>query len=355
MDYIDTKRHRLAYRLTIGNSVPIVIPNGLGATLVTLGMLQDELTKAGFTVLTFDRPGVGFSPEPQRHPTVDDCIEDMKELMDKLLPGRKCILLGPSMGSIMCQCFMAAYPDMVAGFLNMDGLPHPFERVRDTFLKFAGSYQTVSSMVWTGLLRVGIFTMGSKFKRFETETFPANVIAAQMNARLMYDTIGREMVLMMDMAGRASLKWGNISVSKLKSHEVELLIRAPPRVNGTYADDWVSLKRSAEEHGDDWADQKDVVELQEKLCERDNSELGKLWRSGLPVRVMSARSYEGYGNSYSQLMRDLAAAEHSFHAVMTNNGARYTYPERRHDEMFLEVGGIVKCCKELKELIEQSQ
>ena len=82
--------YSLAYRLTFPSPSstfparphPIVIPNGLAATLVMTNKIQEELSDAGFVVLSFDRPGVGFSKlgnsSPRRLPTVDACIQGME-------------------------------------------------------------------------------------------------------------------------------------------------------------------------------------------------------------------------------------------------------------------------------------
>jgi hypothetical protein len=40
---------------------PVCIPNGLGATLISIAMLHDLLEAKGYPVLSFDRGGVGLS------------------------------------------------------------------------------------------------------------------------------------------------------------------------------------------------------------------------------------------------------------------------------------------------------
>lgn len=53
---------------------PICMPNGLASTMATVGALQDALVASGFTVLTYDRFGVGFSDgnTTGKPPTVED-------------------------------------------------------------------------------------------------------------------------------------------------------------------------------------------------------------------------------------------------------------------------------------------
>lgn len=111
---------------------PICIPNGLGATLVTISVLHEALVDRGYTVLSYDRLGVGFSdPNPtSKPPTAADVVAEMRHAMLSVLPAdTEWVLIGPSMGSIVGQCFVASYPQAVVGFLNMDGLPYPFSKV----------------------------------------------------------------------------------------------------------------------------------------------------------------------------------------------------------------------------------
>ena len=46
---------------TNDNKPPIVIPNGLGATLALGAKMHDDLVECGYRVLSYDRFGVGFS------------------------------------------------------------------------------------------------------------------------------------------------------------------------------------------------------------------------------------------------------------------------------------------------------
>jgi hypothetical protein len=106
---------RLAVRWSPGKNPdlpPVCIPNGLGATLITIAGLHDMLEEAGYPVLSYDRTGVGLSdPWPKgagTHAGPAAVIADMKCLMDMYGPRaiggpRKWILIGPSMGSIVAQ------------------------------------------------------------------------------------------------------------------------------------------------------------------------------------------------------------------------------------------------------------
>ena len=117
---------RLAVRFSPGRNPrlpPVAIPNGLGATLVTIGTLHERLERLGFPVLTYDRAGVGLSDVAAGgSATAAEVVADMHAVLQSAGVGpAKWVLVGPSMGSIVAQCYIAAHSENVAGFLNMDG------------------------------------------------------------------------------------------------------------------------------------------------------------------------------------------------------------------------------------------
>lgn len=127
--------------------IPVCIPNGLGATIVTISILHERLAEVGFTVLSYDRLGVGWSDinPTARPPSAKDVVEEMHYVMEhagnrdgaegsgsKAHKQTKWILIGPSMGSTVSQAYIASpHGGSIVGFLNMDGLPYPFIRVSE--------------------------------------------------------------------------------------------------------------------------------------------------------------------------------------------------------------------------------
>jgi hypothetical protein len=116
---------RLAVRWTAAGPTstrphPVCIPNGLGATLVTISALHERLEALGFRVLSYDRAGVGMSDARSEagHAGAEEVVRDMRAVMEHVCPGATWLLVGPSMGSIVAQCFVAAHPSAVVGVLN---------------------------------------------------------------------------------------------------------------------------------------------------------------------------------------------------------------------------------------------
>lgn len=132
------KSYRLCLRFTEPNSVtndkpPIVIPNGLGATLALGARMHDDLVDRGYRVLSYDRYGVGFSEKNMtgKSPSGADVCREMDYVIrsiTKLPSSSKWLAIGPSMGSIVAQAYLAMFPERYCGFLNLDGLPAPFIR-----------------------------------------------------------------------------------------------------------------------------------------------------------------------------------------------------------------------------------
>ena len=91
--------------------------------------MHERLVADGFAVISYDRLGVGMSDANMSGvaPSAADVVKEMQCVIDVILPSStKIILLGPSMGSIVAQCYIAKNPGKVAGFCNFDGLPCKF-------------------------------------------------------------------------------------------------------------------------------------------------------------------------------------------------------------------------------------
>lgn len=230
----------LPYRLALRFSLPqgqyrdkpkayVCIPNGLGATMVILGKLQDMLTDHGFAVLTFDRLGVGFTDDNPSglSPTVLDTVRECDYVMSSVIPNQdvKWIMVGPSMGSTVAQCYIATYPEKVVGFLNMDGVAYPFHNQRKLFNFAAKIYKFYPMIIWTGILRPFIAIASKQSaKMFVSRTFPLDVARAQLNQARFFSNIALEMKTMMDGCEFASIAWGSLNIAKFDPQTLSVSI-----------------------------------------------------------------------------------------------------------------------------------
>lgn len=344
---------------------PIVIPNGLAATMLLTGNSHDRLVAAGFTVLSFDRRGVGYSERcrdgsftPQ---TVDECVEELLDAMGSVIPypGTKWIVLGPSMGSIVGQCFMAKYPDLVAGFMNLDGFPHPFTQHREGFLGYAKYYAFFSWLAWLGILRLPLLCASRYLSMFSSSIATTSEIRSMFNSASFYQSTRYEFRLMMDCAQTATEAWGAVAVTELPETLRGALIRMKPDQYGSFdgaTNTFTSLPRAVSERGKDWDSVETTAAAREEIFRvvaAAGTAIPPLPRlfGRIPVRVMSARSYDyPGGKQYVDSMRDAAAAEHSLHVVMSYpRGKRYAFPLHGHNTLFQQLDCMVRCVEEVQQ------
>jgi pimeloyl-ACP methyl ester carboxylesterase len=84
---------------------------------------------------------VGFSEERSRqatshHANAEECNDDLNDLLTACSNGDSAsqwIVIGPSMGAVMAACFVAAHPERVVGYLNVDGVPAAIAYKRTRF------------------------------------------------------------------------------------------------------------------------------------------------------------------------------------------------------------------------------
>jgi len=346
---VGNSNRRLAVRWSPGTNPslpPVAIPNGLGATMMTISPVHEQLANLGFPVLSYDRAGVGMSdplPKGVHHFNAEETIDEMHYVLTHPVinhANSKWILIGPSMGNIVAQSYVAKYPQMVDGILNMDGFPFPFSGVRSAFTKAAIVYDIYASIIWTGALRPFLYFASKTafFQRLISKTFSRSAILAQMNQRNFYKSLAQEMITMMDLADYTRKAWGKAyDLTVMDRADLEPLVNSRPFACGDAPNGvFTSLPRSKYEHGNDWCDPRLTEQAIEKM-EKNSTEqdiLPNIWKN-LVVRVMSARSYHsGIHYFYRPNMQDWAAAEHSLHALAAKDGARTVFPIRHHGQMF---------------------
>lgn len=353
---------RLAVRWSPGGrrALPVVIPNGLGATLVTIGGLHDRLVALGFSVLSYDRDGVGMSESASAAPaSAAETVADMLAVLEAVAPGARWLVVGPSMGSIVSQAFLAVHPARVAGFLNMDGLPFPFAAKRRRFELAAHVYTAYAWLVATGAVRAGLSFAGAALEPLASAAFPRRVVLAQMNERNFFASLAREMLTMLACADAARAGWGAAydlaaltAAGGVGAADVATLASAEPAQCGDVRSGaWAPLPRSPAELGAAWAAAADVdaalarMRAAHEAAGAKAAPLPGVFAGGLAVRVMSARSYDfgAVGELfYDEEMRGWGAAEHALHARLAGaRGARTVFPTRHHGQMFFSFEHVI--------------
>lgn len=365
LKFVVVRGRTLCYRFTepaAGNrrrAYSVCMPNGMGNTMAMLGRLHDRLVAHGFAVLSFDRYGCGFSDAnvTGTPPTVDEALDDMHHLMCLVDSHQRqqvpWILVGASMGSIVAQAYIAKFPETSVGFLNLDGLPHPFHRERALFSRFGAIYRIEARLVWTGLLRLAVELAGARFfeAHFASATFPTKLLVAQASEFKFFDNIASEMPLMMDLAESASRSWGAQSVDALSDADLATLLAARPTRRGDESADGSWREEAAPAADDAATEQPGVRALIAELLSRPHSPLCAAWQR-LVVRVMGGRSYPYPLMVYTQRMRDWAGAEHALHHLLAADGGYDLFPRRAHNSMFAAYASAVRNVEEIADVLD---
>lgn len=263
----------------------VCIPNGLGATAVIIASMQESLVNAGYAVLSFDRLGVGLSDvnSTGRIPSAMDVVNEMHYVMQSIESQCRAshneeiqwILLGPSMGSIVAQCYLAVHPQRCVGFLNMDGLPYTFHPFRAQFTSAGSIYKMYSSIIWTGALRPFIGMMRSHLdKLFHNRLFSIDIILAQFNQSNFYFNVSLEMITMMNCCDFANAAWQGLAVNDMPQPQLNFLIRYPPKESLILDDETnerrVTNYRSISEFESEWCNDEQKHMVEETLRQRAN-------------------------------------------------------------------------------------
>mmetsp|Transcript_32053 Transcript_32053/g.46195 ORF Transcript_32053/g.46195 Transcript_32053/m.46195 type:complete len:528 (-) Transcript_32053:113-1696(-) len=388
---------------------PIIFPNGLAATQIFLARPQELLRDAGFSSLTFDRLGCGFSDANISNipPSAVDICREMDYVMNFILEreglpsSTKWIGVGGSMGNTVLQAYMTLYPDKFLGLLNLDGFPYPYLSESKSFIDtFAKQYEFFGKILWTGVFRFfNSLAVSTWKKNAESEGFPVHVIIAQMNQPSFFGNTVQEFRTMMSCCELAHVGWGLHSLLKMDPEMKDILIRTPP-TESVVVDRrvgllrMVTMERSASERGDDWASEEEVQrakqwmlalstplagfvagsnpEVTKIYSDRDSFAVPGSWGAGgvseldtiyslfpqwqkLVVRNMSCRCYGLAGSmAIKPTMMDMSAAEHNQFALLAANGTRTVYPRLEHADGFAQSEEIVRFVKEIAEVLQFS-
>lgn len=285
--------------------------------------------------------------------------------MDQCAPGARWLLVGPSMGNIVAQCFIAAHPSSAAGLLNVDGFPFPFAAKRRRF-ELAGKVYTFSGLLsHTGFMRPMLWAARGQLAGLASGAFSAAAVRAQMNQARFFLSLAAEMLTMMDLADSARAAWGPpFDLVTAPEDTIKQLGNAAPAACGDLVMNegggggfhWKDLPRAAAEAGGaagEWAPEAEVraavvgpmLAAHAKAAgAAPPAPLPAAWRR-LAVRALSGRNYAKMGAVaeafYDAQMQAWGAAEHSLQVLLAARGARTVFPARHHGEMVLGIEPFV--------------
>jgi pimeloyl-ACP methyl ester carboxylesterase len=147
------------YRLTGAGDTTIVVETALGAPSAEWWQLQDQLSPFA-RVLTFDRPGYGWSdPSPQPR-TSERAACELHQLLQAIDPRGPIILIGHSLGGLYVNHFARLYPDRIRAAMVLDPVsPRDAEarqRLSPEIYQGSGFDKTQSMKLLATLSKLGI-------------------------------------------------------------------------------------------------------------------------------------------------------------------------------------------------------
>lgn len=116
-----------------GNSGPIVLLHGITSCASDFTPLASDLKKKYSRVIAIDLLGHGLTPlpdcegEPSGLPNFNWMTTAVGEVLDSLIPGRKALLLGNSMGGLVAMRMALERPDKVNGLFLISPAGGPLE------------------------------------------------------------------------------------------------------------------------------------------------------------------------------------------------------------------------------------
>lgn len=415
--------YRVMVRLTRPTKPPdqplpaVILPGGLASNLMTMCRLQDELTaKHGFTVVNFDRLGVGLSdPFPggtkaNQPPSAADVAREMDYVMRKCgatkrgdgVPEEdheKWISVGSSMGCIVATAFVSLFPGRLCGLLNLDGLPHAFLQIQcKKFLVDGPKLMALLRRIrWTGLprllfsaaLRPAIPAIGDAFDRIQ-------IIGAMCRDQF-FTATGLEYITLMSCCDLECAAWGPQATTEYDNNTMLLMASLKP--DETVIVDQRSgqpreeiNERSSSELGENYINRKDpaFVDFESRFGakalqtpqEVDGTRTYCNWpdpphhpvgervggsRQGdvvhplaldfrrMVVRVMCARDYKGLERDYIQAARNHAAARTSLHVISSDDGKSYYYPQLSHLNLWQQSTEVVNITHDIAVAVRRAK
>ena len=139
-----------AYTLQ-GQGETLVLIHGLGLTRQSTWQAIAPVLAQEYRVLSYDLPGHGESPLPDRPPTLSSLTEQLKNLLDHLKI-EKAVLVGFSLGGMINRSFALKYPARVQGLVILNS-PHERGDAQQKFAEEQVSLGAPADMIERILLR----------------------------------------------------------------------------------------------------------------------------------------------------------------------------------------------------------
>jgi len=117
-----------------GQGMPVVMIHGMGVDHRVMTSCMEPVFEArpeAWKRIYFDLPGMGRTPGADWIGRSDDVVDLILQLVDRLIPGERFLLVGESYGGYLAQGIIHLRPECVAGMLLIGPLVEPDDERRD--------------------------------------------------------------------------------------------------------------------------------------------------------------------------------------------------------------------------------
>lgn len=102
-------------------SPTIILESGQGGCSLDWVLVQGEISNLG-TVISYDRANYGWSKTKENKSTIDEYVDELRSLLDKLELRPPYILVGHSFGGLIMRLFASKYAEDVEGLILVDSV-----------------------------------------------------------------------------------------------------------------------------------------------------------------------------------------------------------------------------------------
>lgn len=119
--WIEANGVMLRYEMTGSGDDVVVLIHDMGMNLEIWDEVMPQI-QPGHRILRYDIRGFGLSEKFREPISVDDWLEDLRALLDKLGVNQKVTVVGESIGGTLALKFAARYPDRVKAVVGINAL-----------------------------------------------------------------------------------------------------------------------------------------------------------------------------------------------------------------------------------------
>jgi pimeloyl-ACP methyl ester carboxylesterase len=144
-DFVDVNSRRLWFLETGDGSPSVVFLPGAGSFGLDF-LLAHQLVSEQTTSLLYDRAGTGWSDDVKLPRSIDEVIDELRDLLNVLALAGPYLLVGHSLGGAYVQRYAQRFPKNVAGLLLLDPLHEDWDEYMPQHLKLATTVRDDATM-----------------------------------------------------------------------------------------------------------------------------------------------------------------------------------------------------------------